>query len=576
MSAARALAAGLVALALVAVPLLGGAQNAEAAPTWQRIPMPIPPGGLYRTPLGLPGDLKFWSPNRGLMTVGGNNSVPEGIYYWDGVEWRQLATVCGGGEDARIAWAGPTEFWVIARPSLPRAQFTGLALCHFKDGAVVGSYSTPPSAIDPYHRMLAATCVSVNDCWFGGVGERDGTGQRIGAFHLHWDGAALRSVYGPQGRAVSDLLVHGGELFESTFVGRAPLDRTTPPELAAPEDAPRLLHRITGESFTNDTFVPAGAFANGQTEIRALDSNGQQAWAVGGGAVSGTALTDAFANRPPFAARLVNGAWTELTLTGTGVTDDTIALGDVASIPGTDTAWGAVRESGAIRQEEGEAGQPKLVKIGATGASVLATLEADTAATKGAAWKVACPAANDCWLATALGYLYRWYDPAAPPSYPPDAEPAFQGLITVRPNEAAEQPIPDDPPEDTSQLNAPPVETPRDQRDENLPACKRPRALLYQISAKVRGRNRLVVRFRIRRPARIGLVGRRGKKVVARAKLRPMRPGRRSLSLKVRAERWPTGLRFVVKGDKPKRQRCRAGGGDSDTVTVPSSAAARG
>lgn len=572
MSRRGSLAAAILALALLAPPAF-----AQAAPSWQAVPMPVPPGGLFRTPVGVPGDLKFWAPNRGLMTVGGNNSVAEGIYYWDGVEWRQLATVCGGGNDARIAWAGPTEFWVIARPSLPRAQETGVALCRFKDGQVVASYSTPRSGEpDPFHRMLAATCLGPNDCWFGGVGGRDGPGQRIGAFHLHWNGSTLRSVYGPQGRAVSDLLAHGGELFESTFVGREPGDRAAP-DLRDPEDAPRLIHRVSGgDVFTNDHLVPTGEFSDGRTEIRALDSDGQTAWAVGGGAVSGPALIDTFAERPPFAARLAGGAWSELTLSGPDLTTTTV-FGDVAAVPGTQMAWAAVREEGAVSAEEGEARQPVVFSLGPTGETERFALEDESSPEKGAAWRVACPAANDCWLATARGYLYRWTDHAAPPAYARDTEPAFQGLITVRPNEAAEQPIPDDPPEDTSLLNAPPVELVPDGTQEELPPCTRLPSLVAGVKAKARGRTRLVVSFRLRRAARVGLVARRRGKVVARAKLRRLRPGRRSLTLRVSAKRWPTRLGFVVRGDRRPRRRCQGGGGgDSNTVTVPTSAAAHG
>ncbi len=54
--------------------------------------------------------------------------------------------------------------------------------------------------------MNAAACNGPNDCWFGGIGSRDPTGTRVGAFHLHWDGSALRTVYNAgSGRGVSDL-----------------------------------------------------------------------------------------------------------------------------------------------------------------------------------------------------------------------------------------------------------------------------------------------------------------------------------------------------------------------------------
>jgi hypothetical protein len=568
-----------LAIALGAAALTAGvvAPAAPAAPQWREVPMPIPAGGLYRTPVGIPGDLKFWAPNRGLMTVGGNNSIPEGLYSWDGVEWHQLSTVCGGGNDARIAWAGPTEFWTITRPSPPRDQRPGLALCHFRDGEVVGSYSTPEAAADPFHEMLAAACLAPDNCWFGGVAGRDGTGARVGAFHLHWNGGELRTVYGPQGRAVSDLLAHGGALFESALVGREPGDRIAP-ELADPEPAPRLLHRIDGETFANDAFVP-GTFETGGTEVWGLDSDGTTAWAVGGGAISGPSLTDAFFERPPLAARLgTDGSWDELTLTFSGdAPEGTPSFGDVAAIPGTSTAWVAVRPDGAFGW--GGDGQATVARIAATGVTTYQTLGDDADPDKGAAWRIACPAANDCWLATGSGFLYRWSDPAAPPSYPRDTDPAFQGTITVRPNEAAEQPVPDAPPEDDS-LPPAPIESPDDGDEDELPPCKPLPSLVYKVSAAAAGRTRLVVKFRLRRAVKVKLVGKRRGKVVASTKLRRLRPGKRALTLHVTAKTWPTKLSFVIKGDTRKPKKCSgsARGNNDNTVStrfVASTASAR-
>ena len=82
--------------------------------------------------------------------------------------------------------------------------------------------------------MYAAACNGPNDCWFGGVGAQDPTGERVGAFHLHWDGATLTSSYNPQGRGVSDLEPHAGAIVESVLAGKRP-ENAEAPFIAPPE-----------------------------------------------------------------------------------------------------------------------------------------------------------------------------------------------------------------------------------------------------------------------------------------------------------------------------------------------------
>ena len=181
----RYLAATLLSALMAAV----SAGGASAEPTWQLEQPPPPPGASFTVPLGKPGDLQFLAPNHGLLAVAGNATVPQGLYFYDGVGWRQLSTVCGGpGRTTRIAIASPREFWTITLPSRPRAQTEGTALCHFRDGQVVASYSTPLQSPDPFREMTAAACTGPSNCWFGGIGAEDATGERRGAFHLHWDG----------------------------------------------------------------------------------------------------------------------------------------------------------------------------------------------------------------------------------------------------------------------------------------------------------------------------------------------------------------------------------------------------
>jgi hypothetical protein len=527
---------------LVAAAAAAPAQAAD--PIW-RLEQPAPPAGApFKVPLGAPGDMKFWAPNRGLLTVEGNSTIPRGIYSYDGTGWRRLATVCGGpGDTARIAWAGPREFWVVSQPSQPRAG-SGMALCRFKDGQVVGSWSTPVEAADPFRQMLSAHCVSADDCWFGGVGAQDPLGERVGAFHLHWNGSDLESVYGPQGRAVSDIEAHDGVLYESTLAGRAP-EQIAAADLAEPEPVARLIHTVTDGAFANDPFEPSqlpGVPADG-SELLALDSDGTNLWAVGGGAASGPAAdvpADVVA-RPPLAARLVGGAFVQLELTGTtfGATD---RLGDVAAIPGTTAAFATVVPFADRRSVNSKA---TVARIEADGTTATTRLPA-AGAGRGSAARIACTSTNDCWMATWAGWLFHYSDGT---TLPQDSDPAFQATIDFRPNEAAEQFVPDRPPVDDSQLFAPPPLELNPNAEQPPARVRRLKPLLRKVRSKLVGL-RLVVTFTVTRRARVQLVAKRGRRTVAKTPRRVFKPGPRRLTLQLHRDRYPTRLAFDVKAAK--------------------------
>jgi hypothetical protein len=533
---------GTLALAgLLAAVALIPAEARPADPIWRLEQPPPPVGAPFKVPLGAPGDLEFWAPNRGLLTVEGNDTIPRGIYSWDGQSWHQLAVVCGGsGDTARIAWAGPTEFWVVSEPSLPR-RGSGLSLCRFRDGQVVGSWSTRVDAADPFRQMMSATCDGPDDCWFGGVGGQDAIGERIGAFHLRWDGTDLESVYGPQGRAVSDMQFHGGELYESTLVGTSPGNRTDPVHLAEPESPPRLIHRVLEGNFAGDPFLPAplADVPIDGSELLALDSDGTNLWAVGGGAASGpSAPVGGAVERPPLAARLIGGEFEELTLSGAafGVAD---RLGDVAAIPGTGEALATVVPFSERHSVNSKATVARIEPDGTTTTTRLPLAGAG----RGSAARIACPGANDCWLVTWAGWLFHYSEGTA---LPRDTEPAFQGTIEFRPNESAEQFIPDRLPVDDSQLFAPPPL----ELDPTAPPPPAKVRRLPPLLKKVRSRLRglvLVVHFTLTRRARVRLVALRGRRSVARTPLRVFRPGRHGLKLRLDRDRYPTRLAFKVR-----------------------------
>lgn len=552
------------------------AGTAAGALTWKLEQPDPPPGTTFAVPLGPPGDLQFIAPNRGLLAVEGNSTIPPGIFSYDGERWRQLSVVCGGpASHMRIAVAGPREFWTVTEPSKPRSG-AGTALCRFRDGAVIASYSTALESPDPFRELDAAACNGPDDCWFGGFGTQDPDGVRRGAFHLHWNGATLETVYAPQGRGVTDLESHGGAIYESVVVGRRPNDPIGEVDLLDPEPRPRLLHRIAGGRIANEPFLPRGFYQppppagpielpSGGSELLALDGDGAQLWAAGGGAASGPDAPEAgMVSRPPLAVRLDAGGWREAIFPSDafGLRDRFV---DVAAVPGTDTAWTAVETFG-----QRDAGQyARVALISASGSASVTRLPASGPG-RGSAAKIAFTGPNEGWMVTSAGWLFHYSDPAAGP-LPRDTDPAFAGTITFRPNEAAEQFLPDAPPVDDSELfKPPPVEL---EQDPPAAVVQRLPALLRRIRTRVRGRT-LIVRFSLVRRARVSLIGRRKGRVVARTRARMMNPGRRVLRLRLNPRRWPQRLTFRVR--EPGQENSPSSGDSGDTVTTGGDTVATG
>lgn len=550
---------------LVAVVLAAPASASAAAPIWRLEQPPPPAGAPFKVALGAPGDLKFWSPSRGLLAVEGNAVIPAGLFTWNGASWRQLSVVCGGSASTtRIAWAGPAEFWVISSPSRPRVG-NGITLCHFKDGQVVASYGTPPNSADPYQVMNAAACDGPSDCWFAGAAATDPTGARSGAFRLHWDGQALTTSYGPQGRGVSDLEAFGGTFWQSSYAGPGNENRAGA-ENRTPESTPLLLSRLgPGGAFSTDPWAPAalvGVPADG-ADLLGLDGSGTDLWAVGGGAASGTAApAEAIVARPPLVVHRGAGAarWTQVPLTapeGTFGGQDRFAA--VAAVPGGTTAWAALQ---AYAERASANARARVALIDSATGTVSVTRLPVSGAGRGVATRLACPAADQCWMATRAGWLFHWSDGTA---LPVDENAAFAALITFRPNESAAQFVPDKPPVDDSLLLAPPpveVVAPAAPAKTNV---KKVAPILRDIRRPVLRGTTLILRFRLTRRAKVALVGRRGGRVVARTPLRLHAKGRVTLRLRLRRSAWPTKLAFVVRipGSQPT-----SGGDDTNIVTT--------
>jgi hypothetical protein len=542
---ARATGALLAAVAVAAALALLGTGIAQAGATW-RLEQPAPPAGTpYKVPLGTPDDMEFYAPNEGLLSVEGNAVVPAGLYFWNGRNWHQLSTVCGGaGEVSRIAWASADEFWVITEPSEPRSG-AGLGLCRFEDGVVVGSYSTAFQSPEPFRPMDAAACDGPDDCWFGGIGSEDPSGQHIGAFHLHWDGTNLTSSYQPQGRGVSGLAYFDGAFYESLLVGTQTGDTTDPVTLANPEPlGPVLIHKLIGETFTGVSFLPypyQGVPHEG-TELLSAKADENELWFSGGGAASGPdAPKEGSVPSPPVAVRYTGSFFEQMPLE-TSLFGSEERFVDIAPVPGAQAAWAADQP---YSQRGSTTAKAKVVRIEPSSEGD-AHVDVDSLPTsgsgRGSAQLVAATGPEEAWVATSAGWLFHYTNGTV---LPEDTDPSWAGTITVRPNESVEQFVADTPPPDDSQLFAPPpvaveTKTTSESAPEVIPA------LLKDIKVSRRGLT-VTISFQLTRLADVQLVAKLHGKVIARTREKRLGPGRRKLELRFERKRWPDALSFKTK-----------------------------
>ncbi|HTZ88097.1 MAG TPA: hypothetical protein VMB05_15630, partial [Solirubrobacteraceae bacterium] len=340
-----AIAAFTIALASALLATQAGAEGWHSAQ-----PAPPPPseeqaGIGVPVPLGHIGDIEFWAPNRGLLITAGNEAVPAGLYYYDGVSWHEFSTVCGG-TDGRIAWAGPDEFWTISDQQVGQqlgSRTSGgedRSLCHFVNGTLVASYAEPIGVPSSYQQMDAAACSSASDCWFGG--EVLPPGVNSGAFHLHWDGTDLIALPSPltaepqledPARKVAGITFHQGRFYESVQV------QTTDQVPGESSTQPYFLHRIVESSSKPFTpLITEGPLSYGEgvapSELAAFrfGADERELWAIAGpnGLRSSAHIT---------ALLLGAGGFRQLKLSDPGEALAGEEVAGVAAEPGGEDAW---------------------------------------------------------------------------------------------------------------------------------------------------------------------------------------------------------------------------------------------
>jgi hypothetical protein len=559
----------LIALAALTSSACNTVSANAAEATW-RSEQPIPSGSSWPIALGTVGDIEFFAPNRGLLISAGTPpTVSPGVWVYNGVEWRQLASVCGA-SDGSIAWAGPEEFWTVSdgRPgqtSLKRggteeaAPLQNNTLCHFANGQVAASYAHLAFEPSSYQEMHGAACVSPNDCWFGGNPLAE---PQIGAFHLHWNGSSLEEEpYPAEGHPIESMEAFEGAIFESVRVSAA--DRESGEVVSAP-----VVHRINPNGFSPvfeaEDEGGAGLPLYAPTELpRALDylhlsTADGTLWAVAGRKFGEEEPSHA-PGQVTIAVR-ESGFWRQLVgpthplppIMPANSTEEVHLLGGearnalvtaAAAEPGSESVWIGLHERGNVN-----GGPAVLARVSAEGQM----LEAQTLPSaqeqlegigpKGPAASITCPAANDCWMATTQGWLFH-LAPEGERTLPRDTDPNLSGLITFRPpDQGLPQITADAPPPDTSGLteeSATPGVIPEAHEPENnkvaLPLLSKEHSRLIHGST-------LELRFHLAVKARVRLVALRKKRTIAATGTHTFKAGTHALQLRLDPKRWPTKL----------------------------------
>jgi hypothetical protein len=614
------LAAAIACAAMIGLPASAAAAEERSA-TWaseQPRPPVAPPGQPQATvPVGLGtvGDVEFFAPNRGLLITSGNGStVPAGVWSYNGVEWHEVSTECGAalvpnsqgreGEEGRIAWAGPSEFWTVStgragqrsesnEHNLPPPLIDN-TLCHFAGGSIVGSYAHLAFSADSYLDMHAAGCLGPADCWFGGEALEE---PQTGGFQLHWNGSSLETEpYPGEGHAIESMVELGGALYEGVRV--KPQDRSTTGNGAEPPVVHRVNPAGVEPTFEAEPEVPLYGHEERPTAIDYLhlSSSDGTLWGAAGRKRESAEERSEPGNELGQATivRRVSGSWTQIfgpahplpalfpgeqereaRLLGSGehLATSIAANADVASIaaePGGESAWIALRKPGPTSATE--PARAVVVHVSAEG-QVLQTVVLPSAAeeasthigAKGGASFVTCPAAHDCWLATTQGWLFHLAGEGERTLARDEAEGEYfcpernypQCIITFRPrDQGLPQEPPDAPPPDVSGLNeAFTRETGRLEEQKATPAetNRVTLPLLSHVHSRLLHGRTLELSFHLSVRARMRLVARRKHALVAQTPMQTFKPGNRRLMLTLNPRRWPTKLALQAHALEPLR-----------------------
>lgn len=542
------------------------------------------------------GSLAFRAWNRGLALMS-EPTTPFGVWLFNGTRWYPDPTfpgkqTCRG---TRVTWAGKRDYWV----------FGGASLCRF-DGF---NYEWQPLQLpaETVARDILLTegaCRAWNDCLF--VGTRGGSVHWDGTALRDVPQAASNALRDALFRRTADGRVLSAVVAgTSATVGFGPPVETDPnavlPQLFSvvgnliqARTLPVPTNSLPGDPFRTDlAFVDLDDQGNGWTAGNPAGTN--PVWTDSGasaGAVRGRAPGDSTTDFSPLVPIGPNGPVTDcagppadmFTYSALGdVTDDVLWTGlSMIPLAPRRAAWaGALfHEAQAPAQEAAlihfECGRPPVVyRFQAPDPSWEPPDPCPRpceppliqASHDGFVTAVAANAPNDAWASTTQGIiitsfgrftqparLYRWSDglpPAAPPGDDVE-EPRPLPRADDPPEYILEPPPPPPPPPvlTTTRRLGPAIDRIRIKAKRKVKLVRR--RVSYRgrtVMANVRTvETTLYITFRVRRPARVQVLGLRRSRVVARTKSRRFKAGRRGrLVMRPDPKRWPKRFKFNVK-----------------------------
>jgi hypothetical protein len=415
--------------------------------------------------------------------------------------------------------------------------------------------------------MSGAACIDPSDCWFGGAELPE---PQVGTFQLHWDGHTVtREPFLNEGHQLGDMAAFDEHVFASLRIresdpppvkteglaGEVPPLHLLNPDgvfpssevlteipLRGPEEfaeAPDYLNlSADGEALWGASgpqpHTPNGSREAGVTVLRysRTQYSGEVGKYVEAGAPTWSEVIGAC---PTLAHKCEADAPSENPLPGDVVRS-------IAAEPGSPSAWLALDSKENAERSEGNSPTAPAILARISGEGTIS--ERLSLPGKGAAETIACPAAHDCWLATTQGWLYHLADESERTNPQGNGDPAFSGsyLITERPldegvPQQTELSVPLEEETSTAVAETGPIKEKVPQ-----PFARITLPLLSDLHTRLVHGTTLQLSFRLSVKARIRLLAKRHKTVVASTRMQTLKAGKHSLEVRLNAKRWPTSL----------------------------------